>query len=157
MADFVFNIARGRVNEMHRRVVNNDPANSGLVLVLLQAAEADDTLDNYDDLASLLAAAGNTEADFTSYTRKVLTDADLTAPAVDDANNNQAVDIPDQTWAAAGGTTDNTLAKLLICYDPDTTAGTDAEIVPLTAHDYVKTTTGTDLVINIDAAGYYRA
>ena len=47
--------------------------------MLLKAAEADGVLEDYDDLGALLGAAGNTEADFTSYARKTLTDAELAA------------------------------------------------------------------------------
>lgn len=157
MADGVFNIAKGRVNGYHDRVNSNDPANSGLVVVLLKVVEADAVLEDYDDLATLLAAAGNTEADFTNYARKVLTDTDITAPTVDDTNNNQRADIPDQTWTTAGGATNNTLTKMLVCYDNDTTAGTDANIVPLTYHDFTATTNGNDLVAVLNANGYFSA
>jgi len=158
MADQVMNIAKGRVVELYNNVKGNNPANSAFIVVLLKAVEADDTLNNYDDLGALLGAAGNTEADFTNYARKVLTDADLVAlPAPDDTNNRRDLDIPDQTWTAAGGATNNTLAKLLVCYDADTTAGTDADIIPLTHHDFVATTDGNDLVAQINTAGFYRA
>lgn len=157
MADGVFNIAKGRVIELHNRVAGNDPANSALVVVLLQVSEADATLQDYDDLNALLGSAGNTEANFTSYVRKVLTDADVTAATPDDANNWQQCDIGDQTWSAAGGTTDNTLTKVIICYDDDSTGGNDTNLVPLTHHDFTPTTNGNDLVLQIDANGYFRA
>lgn len=157
MADGVFNVAKGRVNELHNRVAGNDPANSALVLVLLQASEADATLEDYDTLAALLGAAGNTEATFTNYARKVLTDADISASAVDDANNRRESDIPDPTWASAGGATNNTMTKLLVCYDPDTTGGDDTALIPLTHHDYTEATSGGDITAVINAAGYYRA
>lgn len=157
MADGVFNIAKGRAIELHNRVANNDPAASGLVVVLLKAAEADATLEDYDNLSLLLAAAGNTEADFTNYARKVLTDTDISAATPDDTNNRQEADIPDQTWTSAGGTTDNTLAKLIICYDSDTGAGDDTGLVPLSHHDFVATTDGNDLTATIDANGYFRS
>lgn len=159
MADFVFNIAKGRVVELYNNVKSNSPANSAFVVVLLKSAglEADDTLNNYDDLASLLAAT-NDEADFTNYARKILTDVELAAlPAPDDTNNRRDLDIPDLTWTAAGGATNNTLGKLIVCYDADTTSGTDAALIPLTAHDFTATTDGSDLVAQIAAAGFYRA
>lgn len=156
MADGVFNIAKGRVNEYVNRVDSNDPTNSALVVVLLQVAEADATLEDYDDLSALLAGS-NTEATFTNYARKVLTDTDVTAPTPDDTNNRQDADIPDQTWTSAGGATNNTLVKMLVCYDNDTTAGTDANIIPLTYHDFSITTNGNDLSALINAAGFYRA
>lgn len=157
MADGVFNIAKGRVNEYVNRVDSNDPTNSALVVVLLQASEADGTLEDYDDLSTLLAAAGNTEATFTNYARKVLTDADITGPSVDDTNNWQSSDIPDQTWTSAGGATNNTLTKCLICYDNDSTGGTDANIIPLCYYDFAATTDGNDLTAQINASGFYRA
>lgn len=146
MADGVFNIAKGMVNAYHDRVNDNDPANSALIIVLLKVAEADATLEDYDDLATLLVAAGNTEADFTNYARKVLTDSDISASVVDDTGNTRNADIPDLTWTAAGGASNNTLVKLLICYDGNTTGGTDANIIPLTHHDFATTTDGNDLI-----------
>jgi hypothetical protein len=158
MADGVFNIAKGAVKGYYNRVKSNDPTNSALVMVMLKAAEADDTLNNYDDLSTLLGAAGNTEADFTNYARKVLTDADLAAvPAPDDTNNRIDLDLPDWVISAAGGAANNTLVKVLVCYDNDTTGGTDANIVPLCYYDFSVTTDGSDLTAQINASGFYRA
>lgn len=158
MADGVFNIAKGRVVELYNRVENNDPANAGFAVVLVKLAEADGTLEDYDDLSALLGAAGNTEADFTNYARKVLSDADLAAlPAPDDTNNRYEVDLPDQTWTAAGGAANNTLVKMLICYDSDTTGGTDANIIPLCHYDFAVSTDGSDLTAQFDALGFFRA
>ena len=157
MADSVFNIAKGRVNQLHRDVNDNDPADSAIVVVALQAANADATLEDFDTLSALLADAGNTEADFTNYARKVLTDSDIAAPTVDDTNSRQDADLPDQTYTSAGGASNNTLVKLLICFDPDTTGGDDTTIIPLTQHDFAITTDGTDVVAQFNAAGYFRA
>ena len=156
MADFVFNVAKGRVAELHDRVDSNDPVNSALVVVLLKTAAADATLKDQADLAAILAG-GSTEADFTNYARKTVTDTSITASTVDNANDRREADIPDQTWTAAGGVSNNSLVKLLICYDPDTTGGTDSSIIPLTAHDFVITTNGGDITAQINAAGYFRA
>jgi hypothetical protein len=60
VANIVFNIAKGEVNAYVKRVVNNDPANSALVIVLLKTAEADATLQDYDTLGAILSAAGGT-------------------------------------------------------------------------------------------------
>lgn len=158
MADGVFNIAKGKVIGYHDRVANNDPANSALTIVLLKAAEADATLENYDNLNALLGAPGNDEADFTNYTpRKELTDANITASSPDDTNNWQQVTIPNQTWSSAGGTLDNALVKVIICYDNDNATGNDTNLIPLTHHDFTPTTNGNDLVLQIDANGYFRA
>jgi len=157
MADGVFNIAKGRIVELYSRVKSNDPANAALVVVLLKTAEADGTLEDYDTLAALLGGA-NTEADFTNYARKVLSDADLDAlPAPDDANNRRDLDLPDQTWVGAGGVSNNTTAKLLVCYDPDTTSSTDANLIPLCYYDFLVTTDGSDVTAQVNAAGFFRA
>jgi len=139
------------------RVNNNDPANAALVITLLQANVADATLVDFDDLSALLADAGNTEATFTNFARIVLTDTDVTDPTVDDTNDRQDADIPDQTFTSAGGAVNNTLTKLLVCYDSDSTGGTDANIIPMTHHDFAITTDGSDIVAQINAAGFFRA
>lgn len=156
MADFVFNIAKGRVAEFYSRVDTNDPANSALVVVVLATAglETDAVLRDKDTLTDVLAGATN-EVTNTGYARKVLTDTDLAAFAPDDTNDRVDLDIPDQTWTAVAA--GDGWSKLLICYDNDTTGGTDANIIPLTAHDFVVTPDGTDIVAQIAAAGFYRA
>ena len=162
MASITFNIAKGKVNAYTERVVNNDPANSALVVVLLKTVQADATLLDYDTLGDILAAGGgtvNVEANFTNYARKVLTNTELSAPTVDDTGNEQYSDAPDQTYTAAGGATNNTIVKALICYDSDTTGGTDANLVPLVACGFTAnpTTDGNDLVVRIAANGFFGA
>lgn len=151
MADGTFNIAKGRVTHY----ASLPGANDALVIVLLKTAgiQADGVLVDHDNLAALLAAT-NDEADFTNYARKIITAVTVT---VDDANDRADSDFADITWANAGGAVNNTLSKVLICYDPDTTTGTDADIIPLTHHDYPETTTGSDLVAVLNAAGFHRA
>lgn len=156
MSNQIFNIARGRDVQMALNVNANTPANSALVIVLLKANEADDVLNNYDDLGSLLAAAGNTESDATSYARKILTDSDGITVTVDDTANSASIDIPDQLYTSLGGTTDNTLTKMLVCYDADTTAGDDSAIIPLYHYDIVapnNVTNGNNFTIQINANG----
>lgn len=161
MANFEFNVAKGKTNAYYDRVANQDPATSAIVIVLLKAAEADATLEDYDDLATLLAAAGNTEADFTDgvtpYARKVLDHTAISATTPDDTANTQSATFANQTWVDAGGTTDNTLVKLVVCYDPNDAGGTDSEIIPLTCHDFATTTNGNDLTAVVDAAGVFTA
>lgn len=159
MANFVFNIAKGQGVELYRRVKSNDPANSAFVVVLLASTGlvSDATLKDYDTLSAVLAGASD-EATNTGYARKVLTDADLAAlPAPDDTNDRYDIDIPDQTWTAVANDGTGAIGKLLVCFDSDTTGGTDANIVPLTAHDFVVTPDGTNISAVINAAGFFRA
>jgi hypothetical protein len=156
MADFVFNIAKGRVAEFYNRVDTNDGANSALIIVVLATSglESDATLKDVDTLAALVAGTTN-EVTNTGYARKVLTDTDLSALAPDDTNDRVDLDIADQTWSAVAA--GDGWSKLIICYDPDTTGGTDSSIIPLTSHDFVVTPDGSDITAQIAATGFYRA
>lgn len=141
MANIVFNISKGRVNELYDRVKNNDPANSAIILVPIETAglETDAVLIDADTLTAVLAGTTNEQA---TMGRKVLTDAQLAAiPAPDDTANNNSRSLPTTLWAAAAG---NAISKILVCYDGDTTAGTDANIIPLTMFDMVMTPSGID-------------
>lgn len=146
MADFVANIAKGKVKYYAELPATND----ALIVVLLEATglEADATLKDYDDLAALLAGSSNEQ---TTMGRKTITSATIT---VDDTNERVDIDIADQTWTAATG---NAVGALLICYDPDTTTGTDSTLVPLTKHDFSITPDGSDVTAQINAAGFFRA
>lgn len=142
MANIVFNIAKGRVVEYYNRVENNDPANSALIIVPIETSglESDATLIDKDDLAAVLSGTTNEQ---TTMGRKTLTDSDLASlPAPDDANDRYDVSLPTITWTAATG---NAISKLLVCYDPDTTGGTDSAIIPLTMFDFAVTPSGTDI------------
>jgi hypothetical protein len=144
MADGVFNIAKGAVAEMFR-----DAAANGIVL-LLTVNQADTTLSDHEDLAVLLAAA-NTEAVFTAYGRKVTLTGTVT---VDHGNERTDVDFPDQTWSPAGNGANETMTKLITAYE---NAAADATRVPLTHHDFTPTTDGSDLTVQFNAAGFFRA
>lgn len=142
MVDFVFNIAKGAVAEKFR-----DGAANGLVL-LLSAAEADATYRDRTDIADLLAEAGNTEVADASYSRQTGITGTIT---VDNTNERVDVDIPDQTWT---GLTGPDPVDLIVAYEE---AATDASRIPLTNHDFVVTTNGTDVTAQFNAAGFFRA
>jgi hypothetical protein len=151
MADGVFNIAKGKI----AYYAGLPAANDALIAVLLKSSgiEADATLADHDTLSALLAAT-NDEADATNYVRKTLASVTVT---VDDTNNRVDLDFADPVWTTLGGASNNTIAKLVVCYDPDTTGGTDADLVPLTHHDFSVTTDGTDVTGSVASAGFARA
>jgi hypothetical protein len=152
MAEFVFNIAKGRVVELYNRVKSNDPANSALIIVPLEATglEADAVLMDKDTLADLLSGTTNEQTDMGRIT---LTDADLASlPAPDDSGNLRELSLPSALWALADG---NNVGKLAICYDPDTTGGTDSAIIPLTAFDFVISPTGAN--VSMTGGVFFRA
>lgn len=149
MGNGVFNAAKGRLAHF----VSLPAASDALVVVLLKAAglEPDDALNNHTSLAAVLAAS-NDEADFTNYTRRVVTDPTV---SIDNTANAVDVDMPDQAWPTAGGAVNNQLGKLLICYRPDLAAA-DGAVVPLVHLDAVVSTDGTDLVAEVASSGVCR-
>lgn len=155
MADFIYNIALGRAAELYNRVDTDDPTNSALVVVAIDTSATDGTLKDLDTLSAVLGDANTAEVTNTNYARKVLTETDLTAFAPDDANDRVDLDIPDQTWS--GVVAGDSWTDLLVCYDNDTTGGTDANIVPISQHDFAATPDGSDITAQIAAAGFYRA
>lgn len=144
MSDTVFNIAKGAVAEKVR-----DSA-SVVGVLLLKVAEADATLQDYATVAAILAGS-NTEANFTTYARKTAITATVT---VDNSGNKVVVAIPSQTWASAGGATNNSLVKAIVFYEE---SASDAGRVPLVALDYVITTDGTDILLTVGPNGIYQA
>jgi hypothetical protein len=152
MSNIVFNIAKGRVVELYNRVENNDPANSAIILVPIETSglEADSVLIDKDDLAAVLAGATNEQS---TMGRKTLTDVELASlPAPDDTNDRFDLALPTVTWAGATG---NAISKILVCYDSDTTGGTDANIIPLTMFDFAMTPSGAD--IQMTGGNFFRA
>lgn len=148
--DFIFNVAKGRT-----RTLSTLTGNQQLVWVLLQntGLEADSVLEDYDNLSALLAAT-NTEATFTNYARTAVTSP---VGSVDDAADEWVLDAGTLQILAAGQGVDNTLHKALICHDPDSTTGTDADIIPIAAYDIDVVTDGSDLTFIPNAAGLYAA
>lgn len=144
MADFVFNIAKGKA----AYYATLPAANDALIVIPIEASgvESDATLQDYDDVAALLAAANNEQS---TMGRKTITSVTVT---VDDTNNRVDVDIADITWTGATG---NAISDLLIAYDPDTTGGTDSSLIPLTWHDFAITPDGSDVTATV--ANFFRA
>ena len=153
--DFPFNIALGRIAEFYNRVDQNDPTNSALILLVLALSglENDETLREKETVTALVAGTTN-EVTNTGYSRKTLTDTDLVAMTVDHANNWRLLDIADQTFATI--TAGDAWAKLVMAYDNDTTGGTDTNLIPMCAFDLEIAPDGTDVVIQIAFAGFWK-
>lgn len=149
MADFVFNVAKGKAG--HYATLPG--ADDSLIVVLLQSVgiDSDATMIDLDTLA--LVVTTSDEATFTNYARKT---AASVLSTVDDTNDRLDADFADLTWTAAGGAANNTLAKLVVAYKP-TAASADTAVIPLTAHDFSVTTDGSDLIAQVATAGFYRA
>lgn len=156
MADLVFNISKGRVAELYNRVDSNDPTNSVLLVIAINAGAATDaTLRDYDTMAAIEGDANAAEVTNSGYARKTLTDADLVAFAPDNTNDRVDLDVPDQTWTGVGA--GSAWTDLIFAYDNDSTSGTDSSVVPMTLHDFAITPSGSDITVQINAAGFFRA
>lgn len=145
MADQVFNISKGAAVEKFR------DSNAKGIVMLLKANEAEATLIDRNTVALMLAEAGTTEAVFTNYARKTALTATIT---VDDTNDRVDLDLPDQTFSAAGNGANDTLTKLVVAYEE---SAADTGRIPLTHHDFAVTTDGSDLTVQFNASGFYRA
>lgn len=134
VADFSFNIAKGKL----AYYASLPAASDALIAIPIEASgvESDAILKDYDTVSALLAASNNEQ---TTMGRKTLASVTVT---VDDANDRVALDCANITWTAATG---NAVSDLLICYDPDTGTGTDADLIPLTWHDFAATPNGGDI------------
>jgi hypothetical protein len=146
VANFTFNIAKGRVVELLRRVDTNTPADAKLLLVPLSASDTEANLQDLDTLSAVLAATPN-EATAGGWNRKTLTDADIASGDydVDDTANAGEASVPQQTWTsvAAG----NNTTGLLVCYT-EVASPADTDWIPLTHHDFAVTTDGNNVVLN---------
>ncbi len=146
MADFAFNISKGRAVYYATLPATND----ALIVIPIEASglEADATLKDYDDVAAALAGTSNEQ---TSLGRKTITSVTVT---VDDTNDRVDVDFADPVWTASAG---NAVGALWVAYDGDTMAGTDANLTPISNHAFSVTPDGSDITAQLAAAGFYRA
>jgi len=144
VANIVFNIALGKVKYYAELPATND----ALIAVPIETTGivSDATMRDYDDLNTLLGGASNEQ---TTMGRKTLSGVTVT---VDDTNDRVAIDSADITWTAATG---NAISALVICYDPDTTTGTDADLIPLVKCDFAITPDGSDVTATVN--DFYRA
>ena len=146
MTDITQNIALGRIVELAALAAAND----ALIIVPLETSgiPSDATLKDYDTLSDLLAGAANEQS---TMGRKTLSAVTVT---VDDTNDRTDVDCADIVWTAATG---NAISKLQTGHDADTTAGTDANIIPLTCHDFSATPSSGDITAVVATGGFFRA
>lgn len=152
MGDFTFNVAKGRVAELYNRVDSGDPAAARLYVIPVDvAAVSDATLRDLDDFAAIITA-GVTERNANGWNRKTLAAADLAALAADDTNDRMPLDLGDQLWTP--GPTVGAVTDLIFCYASVVTP-TNAQLTPLTQHDYPITPDGSDVLATV--ADFFRA
>lgn len=132
MASIQTNISKGSEVRLYDNVDTNNPANSALIMLVLATGSANGVNGIIDfDTVAAITAGGYTEVANAGYARKTLTDADLSAWSPDDTNNRVLLTLPLQTWAAV--TAGDNWDIVVVAYDNDTTGGTDANLIPITA------------------------
>lgn len=146
MTNLVFNIAKGKVGQL----ATLPAANDALIAVVIESTGvvSDATMRDYDTLDAILSGASNEQ---TTMGRKTLTTVAVTTNDTDDRTEVSADDI---VWTAATG---NQVACVVICYDPDTTGGSDADLIPLVKLDMAVTPGGGDITLAFGAGGFYQA
>lgn len=144
MADFVFNLSKGKVGYY----ATLPAANDAIIMVPIESSgvETDAVLRDKDSLSDVLSGATNEQ---TTMGRKTLASVTVT---IDDSNDRVDVDSADPVWTAASG---NAISDVSTYYDPDTTTGTDADLIPLTWHDFSVTPDGSDITVQV--ANFFRA
>jgi hypothetical protein len=81
--------------------------------------------------------------------RKAMTGVTVTR---DNTANTVSIDADDVSWSGASG---NQIGAMVMCYDPDTTAGTDSDLVPLAKWDFVSSPSGGTVAAQIAVAVRY--
>ena len=119
MADYVFNISKGRGVELYNRAKGNDPAASALIAIPLSAQGSEAEAQDYDDVTAVLGGTSDEQVGG-GWVRK--------------------------TWTGPAPASNTT--GLLIVYDADTGAGGDGNLLPLTSHTFTVTADGNDVVLN---------
>lgn len=127
-------------------------ADSFIVVLFKDTAQADATLDDHATLSAWTAA--NTEANFTNYSRQTI--AGVTGSVNNTTDEAKVTGTSPIVFTSAGGAVNNALIKCLVCYKPDT-ASADSAIIPLFHYDMSVTTNGTNLNLNLHAEGLAKA
>lgn len=158
MADFIFNVALGRVSEFAQRVDSGDPAGARFVVLLLASTglEAEADLKDSDTFADVVDGTTN-EATNTNYAKKILAAADVGPFAPDDTGDKYDIDIPDQTWAGVAADGTGNIGALVIGYTSSGASPTDAQITPISHHTFSVVPDGSDITAQIATGGFYSA
>lgn len=144
MSDFVFNVAAGSVIG-YAKLPN---ANDALILIPLEYAglETDAVLRDKATFADVVSGATNEQ---TTVGRQTLTSVTTT---VNNTLDRVEADCANPSYATPSG---NRIGAFVLCYDPDTTTGTDADLIPLCKYGVDWTPDGNPAAVNI--ADFFRA
>jgi hypothetical protein len=144
MANITFNAALGRAAALAALPAASD----ALILIPLETSglETDAVLKDKDTFADVVSGTTNEQ---TSVGRKTLSSITVT---VNDSLDRVEIDAADVSWTSPTG---NAIGAMVVCYDPDSTTGTDADLIPVTKADVSWTPDGTTFTLAI--ADFFRA
>lgn len=144
MAQLTFNVALGRAASLAALPLASD----ALILIPLEASglETDAVLKDKDTFADVVAGTTNEQ---TSVGRKTLSSITVT---VNDTLDRVEIDAADVTYTSPTG---NAIGAMVVCYDPDSGTGTDADLIPVTKADVAWTPDGTTFTLAI--SDFFRA
>lgn len=144
MAQLTFNVALGRAAALAALPAASD----ALILIPLESSglEADSVLKDKDTFADVVSGTTNEQ---TTVGRKTLTGITVT---VNDTLDRVEIDAADVSWTSPTG---NAIGAMVVCYDPDSTTGTDADLIPVTKADVTWSPDGTTFTLAI--ADFFRA
>lgn len=146
--DLVFNIAKGAAAYYATLPGTNDAL--GILPLETTGLVGDATMRDYDTVADILAGASNEQ---TTMGRKTLANVAVTT---DDTADEKRIDADNPQWTS-GQMAGNAVSAFVVYYDPDTTGGTDADLIPLVKLDRAVTPDGNAFELQFDADGFYAA
>lgn len=147
MAALIPNVSKGR----HARYADLPAAADALIWVLFSGTETDANIRDTDTLTTMIALAVD-EATFAGYARVTATGVVVTT---DDTNDRVDTDAADPSWSPTAA---QALTRIGLFYDPDTAAGTDADLIPIFVDDFALTTpTSGSVSYTVNVAGFARA
>jgi len=147
MADFIFNVAKGKFAEKYA----DAPTAGGMLILRTAGLESDAVLKDKVTIADLLSGTTD-EVTNSGYARKTGLSITVT---VDQASDFTTVSMANQTWNTVGA--GDVWAKAITFIDE---GGTDATRIPVSAHDIAAgqgTPSGGNMTGNWTGGGFARA
>jgi hypothetical protein len=152
MANYVFGVALGRVGGYVADVLAG--GNDAIIWIPMATSGTAEQAEGLTTFAAVEADANFSEQTAGGWSRITHDETgDSLAYAFDTANNRGEADSVDLVWPSPSTNT----TGLIACYDPDTTGGSDSDLVPLVHLDMVVTGNSQQVTFQFNAEGWYNA
>jgi len=153
MANYVFGTAGlGKIRSLADDVLAG--GNDAFIWIPMLTSGTAEQAETLADFAAVEADANFSEQTTGGWARITHDETgDGLVSAFDATNNRWEVDSNDLVWAAPSTNT----VGLIVCYDPDTTSGTDSTLVPLLHLDMVVTGNSQQVTFQFNAEGWFNA